>query len=339
MPIRLKDIAHDLGISMITVSKVLRNKPDVGQKTRERVLEKVKEVKYRPNMMARSLASGKSHAVGFIVPDLVHTFFAEVAKGMSGFLRRHAYELILASSEEDPILERDQIDNLLARGIDALLIASCQQDVRGFSRLVEGDIPYILIDRTIHGLDAHFVGMDDISIGYRATEHLILLGRRRIAHIGAESYSTAVNRLIGYKKALRKHGIPYCKDLIQVHPRLEYAGDQAGMSAMDVFLRRRKRPDAVFCFNDLTAVGAIQSIIEHGLRVPEDVAVIGCGNLRLSPYLNVPLSSVDQATSQLGERAAELALSLINGEGKRDPRKTLLEPHIIARKSTNGDGK
>ena len=182
MPVRLKDIADDLGISMITVSKVLRDKPDVSEQTRRRVLQRVKEVNYRPNMMARGLASGKSYTVGLIVPDLVHTFFAELAKGLSGALRRHSYQLVLASAEEDPNLERDEIDKLLARGVDALLIASCQTDPKGLSALARGNIPYVLIDRMLPKLKAHFVGTNDLEADYIATEHLIQLGRERIAH-------------------------------------------------------------------------------------------------------------------------------------------------------------
>jgi LacI family transcriptional regulator len=336
MPVRLKDIADDLGISLITVSKVLRNKPDVSEQTRERVLQRVKEVNYRPNMLARGLASGRSYTIGFIVPDLVHTFFAELAKGLSGALRKRSYQLILASAEEDPSLERDEIDNLLARGVDALLIASCQDTAAGLDALAKGNTPYVLIDRAMPKLRAHFVGTDDLRAGYIATEHLIQLGRKRIAHIGGELISTSVDRLTGYRNALDAHGILFREELVAIRARLEDAGDQAGNEAMDALLKLKKRPDAVFCYNDLTAVGAIRSVLAHGLRVPQDVAVIGCGNLRLSSYLEVPLSSVDQSTQRLGEEAAKLALSLIEGKPKRIAKKILVEPHVIARTSTTG---
>jgi LacI family transcriptional regulator len=335
MPVRLKDIADDLGISMITVSKVLRDKPDVSEQTQRRVLQRVKEVNYRPNMMARGLASGKSYTVGLIVPDLVHTFFAELAKGLSGALRRHSYQLVLASAEEDPNLERDEIDKLLARGVDALLIASCQTDPKGLSALARGNIPYVLIDRMLPKLKAHFVGTNDLEAGYIATEHLIQLGRERIAHIGGALISTSVDRLKGYRNALEAHGIPYREEYVAIRAKLEDAGDQAGRSAMDALRQLKKRPDAVFCCNDLTAVGAIRSLLAHGLRVPQDVAVIGCGNLRLSSYLEVPLSSIDQSTQQLGEQAANMALGLIGGNAKRVAKKILVQPRVIARASTS----
>lgn len=336
MAVRLKDIAEELGISLVTVSKVLRNQSDVGGATRARVLQRMKELNYRPNMLARGLASGKSYTVGLIVPDLVHTFFADFAKGLGAGLRRQSYQLILASAEEDPELERQEIDNLLARGVDALLIASCQNTPAGFQSLVASKTPYVLVDRLIPKLEAHFVSTDDIAAGFLATEHLIDLGRRRIVHIGGELISTSIGRLKGYKKALNAHQIPFRQELVVLHAKLEEAGDQIGAHAMSDLLKLKRLPDAVFCYNDLTAVGVIRHLLSNGLRVPQDVAVIGCGNLRLSSYLEVPLSSIDQSTQQQGEEAAKLALSLIGGGKKPSPNNWLVEPKLVARASTIG---
>ena len=336
MAVRMKDIAEDLGVSLVTVSKVLRNKTDVGEVTRKRVLQRVRELNYQPNMLARGLASGKSYSIGLIVPDLVHTFFAELAKGVSAGLRKGSYQLILASAEEEPELERQEIEHLLARGVDALLIASCQNNTGGFKSLVSSKVPYILIDRSLSKLNAPFVGTDDVLAGRLATEHLVHLGRERIAHIGGELVSTSLGRLNGYKEALAAHHIPFRKELVVIRSRLEEAGVQIGDHAMSDLLKLRQRPDAVFCYNDLTAVGAIRCLLTHKLRVPEDVAVIGCGNLRLSGYLEVPLSTIDQSPEQQGEEAARLALNLIARKEKRKAKHLLVEPKLIARDSTVG---
>jgi len=336
MAVRLKDIAADLGVSLVTVSKVLRNKPDVGAATRERVLQRVRELNYQPNMLARGLASGKSYSIGLIVPDLVHTFFAELAKGASAGLRLESYQLILASAEEEPELEKQEIEHLLARGVDALLIASCQRSIDGFKSLLHSEIPYVLIDRLLPKLNSYFVGTDDIAAGRIATEHLIQLGRKRIAHIGGEQISTSVGRLSGYKEALAAKRIPYRQELVVIRSRLEEAGVQIGINAMSELLGLKRRPDAVFCYNDLTAIGAIRCLLMNRLRVPEDVAVIGCGDMRLSAFLEVPLSSVDQSPQQQGEEAANLALSLIAGLHGRRARHLLVEPKIIERESTVG---
>jgi LacI family transcriptional regulator, galactose operon repressor len=336
MAVRMKDIAEDLGVSLVTVSKVLRNKPDVGEATRKRVLQRVRELNYQPNMLARGLASGKSYSIGLIVPDLVHTFFAELAKGVSAGLRRESYQLILASAEEEPELERQEIEHLLARGVDALLIASCQNSRDSAKSIAGLKIPYILLDRLLPKLNAYFVGTDDVTAGRIATEHLIQLGRKRIAHIGGELISTSVGRLTGYKEALAANRIPFRQELVVVRSRLEEAGVQIGTHAMSDLLRLKRRPNAVFCYNDLTAVGAIRCLLTNGLRVPEDVAVIGCGNLRLSAYLEVPLSTIDQSPEEQGEEAARLALAVIAREQKRSPKHLLVEPKLIARDSTMG---
>lgn len=336
MAIRLKDIAAELGVSTITVSKVLRNKPDVGEETRRRVLQRVRELNYRPNMLARGLASGKSQTIGLIVPDLVHTFFAELAKGLKAGLRSRGYQLILASAEEEPELEQEEIQNLLSRGVDALLIASCQNRAAGFEPLIDSGVPYVLIDRVLPDLASHFVGTDDVRAGFLATEHLISLGKKRIAHIAGDGVSTGIDRLSGYKEALAAARIAFQSSLVISRSRLEESGDKIGRSAMAKLLAGRKRPDGVCCYNDLTAVGAIGCILDAGLRVPDDIAVIGCGNLRLATYLEVPLSSVDQFTLEQGEQAAKLTVSLLSGTHRPGLREILIEPRVIPRASTIG---
>ena len=334
MAVRLKDIAAELGVSTITVSKVLRNKPDVGEETRRRVLQRVKELNYRPNLLARGLASGRSHTVGLIVPDLVQSFFAELAKGLKAGLRAGGYQLILASAEEEPEMEREEIDTLLARGVDALVVASCQTDATGLRHLSAASVPYVLLDRQLPHFPAHFVGSDDIAAGFLATEHLLALGRRRIAHIGAEGVSTGIDRRQGYRNALAQAGIAPSSALLRTISRTEETGDAAGFAAMTDLLEQQ--PDAVFCYNDLAAVGAIRCALAAGLKVPGDVAVIGCGNLRLAGYLEVPLSSVDQGAVDVGAQAAKLTLALL-GEDSPEPMQTVrVRPTVVARASTMG---
>jgi len=147
----MKDIARDLGLSVITISKVLRNLPDVGDETRERVLARVKELDYQPNLAARSLATGRTYLVGLVVPDLLHPFFAEIAKALSDVLKGSGYYLIISSSEEDPDMEEQEIKQLLARRLDTLIIASCRPTVDLFFRIEKHETPYILIDRILPG--------------------------------------------------------------------------------------------------------------------------------------------------------------------------------------------
>jgi len=169
----MKDIAQDLGVSVITVSKVLRNHPDISEATRDRVLRRMKELNYRPNLAARALVTGKSYSIGLVVPDLVHPFFAELGKGISRVLRERGYGLMISSSEENAGLEQQEIDQMLARGVDALIVASTQLTVESFRQIEERRVPYVLLDGQFTGLPANFVGIDDERAGLLATEHLI----------------------------------------------------------------------------------------------------------------------------------------------------------------------
>jgi LacI family transcriptional regulator len=334
MPVRMKDIARDLGVSVVTVSKVLRNHTDIGEETRQRVLKRVRDLHFQPNLTARALVTGRTYTVGLVVPDLVHPFFAEVAKGLSSVLRKSGYSLIITSSEEDPDLEAQEIDRLLARRLDAIIVASAQWTVASFRLIEEQKTPYILVDRQFAGLPANFVGVDDELVGELATDHLIAVGCRRIAHIRGPEVSTALGRLAGYRRALARDDL---------RPPAHYvpegmAGDDEtevrGRAAMQKLLQLDPPPDGVFCYNDPTAVGAMSAILAAGLRIPEDIAVIGCGNVHYDASLRVPLSSIDQRSAVMGEQAAKLALSLIGAKASAKPKSIILEPKLVPRAST-----
>lgn len=200
MAVRLKDIAKDLGVSTVTVSKVLRGTPDISEATRARVLQRMQELNYQPNLQARGLASGRSFAVGLVVPDLVHPFFGEFAKSLGGALRAGGLALVVASSEEDPEIERQEIQTLLNRGVDVLLVASCQTEWSEEALAQGTKTPLLLIDRKVDGLTASFVGSNDVLVGELAVRHLIGIGRRRIAHIGGHGMSPAVDRVKGFRE-------------------------------------------------------------------------------------------------------------------------------------------
>src|SRR5881275_2991237 len=319
MSTRMKDIARDLGVSVITISKVLRNHPDVGDETRERVLARVKELDYRPNLAARSLVTGRTYLVGLVVPDLLHPFFAEIAKSLSDVLRPSGYYLIVSSSEEDPDLEEQEIDQLLARRLDTLIVATCRPTVDLFFRIERQRTPYILIDRTLPGLSANFVGVDDEAVGLLATKHLIDVGCRKIAHIRGPETSPGLRRLDGYKRALGEAGLRITNDYVIAEAKGDVETRQRGADAMRRLLSLDPRPDGVFCFNDPLAMGAMNFTLNQGLRIPEDIALIGCGNLHYDDSLRVPLSSIDQLSERIGQEAARVALAALGSKLRPKP--------------------
>jgi LacI family transcriptional regulator len=334
MTVRMKDIARDLGVSVVTISKVLRDHPDVGDETRGRVLARVKELDYRPNLAARSLVTGRTYLVGLVVPDLLHPFFAEIAKSISDTLREHGYYLIISSSEEDPELEEQEINQLLARRLDTLIVASCRSTVELFFRIEKQKTPYVLIDRSLPGLSANFVGVDDEAVGMLATKHLIDIGCKRIAHIRGPETSPGTQRLEGYKRALAQSGLKTLDNYVITKRKGDVETRQRGAEAMEQLLMIKPRPDAVFCFNDPLAMGAMNHVLDQGLRIPEDVAIIGCGNLHYDDSLRVPLSSIDQHSHRIGREAARLTLAILKSKTPPKPESIVLEPELVVRAST-----
>src|SRR5262245_43989691 len=228
MAVTLKDIARDLGVSVITVSKALRDHSDISEETKARVLKRVKEMNYRPNLSARALVTGRTNLVGFVVPELLHSFFSEIVRGVSAALNNTGYTLVTTSSEQDAKLERQAVEQLIARRVDALLVASTQWTVETFRRVEDAGIPYILIDRTFTGLGWPLVGVNDEEVGALATRHLAEIGCKRIAHIGGAEISSLVGRKEGYKRVIAKQGLAADPELVYVVDKVQELGDEAG---------------------------------------------------------------------------------------------------------------
>jgi LacI family transcriptional regulator len=334
MNVTMKDIARELGVSIGTVSKVLRDHPDIGRETRDRIRRRMQELNYRPNLTARALVTGRTHTIGLVVPDLVHPFFGEVARAISRVLNERGYSLIISSSEEDRELELREIDQLLARRVDALLLASSLDNSEFLGRIEKQKTPFVLIDRRPESRKTNFVGVNDEEVGLMATEHLVDMGCRLIAHIGGPAISTAVGRLRGYQQALLRHKLSANPKYVISREHVDADSDVTGYDAMNHLMALNPPPDGVFCFNDPTAMGAMQAALERGLRIPQDVALVGAGNVRYARFLRVPLTSIDQQSEEIGDRAAKMALKLIESERSPRPKTVLLKPRLIVRESS-----
>lgn len=332
MAVTMVDIARDLRVSVVTVSKVLRNQGRISAATRKRVLRRAKQLHYQMNWVARSLVTRRTYTIGLLLPDFTHPFFAEIARAVAQTVRPHGYHVVISYFEEDPALELSEADSLLARQVDGLIIASAQPAhcLDLFQRIERRKVAYVLIDRPVAGLHASFVGVDNRAIGKLATEHLIARGCCRIGHLRGPEIGIAAERLEGYRRALTKHRlrVPARYVIVGGH------GDETGYVGMQRLLRLRPVPDGVFCYNDPVAIGAIQAILEAGLKVPDDISVAGAGNVQYSDRLAVPLTTVDQGTCQIGARAAELLMERILLKRSVRPRKILISPKLVEREST-----
>ena len=330
--VRMKDIAKDLGVSVVTVSKVLRNHDDISAGTKRRVRKRIRELNYQPNWIARSLATRRTCTIGLVIPDWTHTFFGEIAKAIADKVRRETYEVFISYSEENPRFEREEVNRLLSRRVDGLIIASClpPTDTSVFKLMDRNHVPYVIIDRAFPNLEANYVGSDNEAIGALATEHLIEIGCHRIAHIRGPEVMTGIGRLNGFRKALLHHGLEMPPEYV-VGKEFSLTG---GYDHMRELLRVSPRPDGVFCYNDALAAGALQAIWEAGLKVPDDIAIVGAGNIRFSDVLRVPLTTIDQSSRRIGQLAGELLLELMQSNRRRKPKTILLPPKLIVREST-----
>jgi LacI family transcriptional regulator len=338
----MKDIAGDLGVSLMTVSKALRGHTDISEKTRERILRRAKQLKYQPNWIARSLVSRHTFIVGLVIPDLMHSFFAEVANGLTKELGPLGYQIVLANSDEDAATERREIELLLARSVDGLVVASAQRDWRrGIPHVLKNnDTPYVLIDRMPAGVNVNYVGTRDEDLGELATAHLLEQGCTRLAHIRGPDNPNGARRLEGFQRAIAKSGRKRLSQSVVEGG----TGDESGYRAMKELLSLKRRPDGVFCYNDPVAAGAIKAILESGARIPEDMAIIGAGNVHYSDLLRVPLSTIDQSASKIGETSANILVECMRAKSPPVPRCVLIPPRLVARQSScrvglrNGSG-
>ena len=311
MAVTMKEIAQDVGVSVVTVSKVLRNCEDISRATRDLVLDRARELGYRPNLTARSLVTGRSSLVGLLVPDLIHPFFAEIARSLAATLRMQGLYLLICSSEGDPELERQQVEHLLSRGLDAIVVAPVGSDEEHLRLVAASGTPLVLLDRQADVANAHFVGVNDLMVGTLATAHLISIGCKRIAHLRGPANSVGERRMEGYKRALAKAGIRFRPELVSDVSGPDVESRVIGAEATQLLLAQSSRPDGLFCFSDPMAIGAMQSALAAGVSIPKQLAIVGCGNLHYDESLRVPLSSIDQKSERIGERAAAIILEQV----------------------------
>jgi LacI family transcriptional regulator len=328
----MKRIAGELGVSITTVSKVLNNHADISAATRTRVLAKVEELGYQRNAVARSLSLRRTHTLGIVIPDLMHSFFVEIIAGIEPVASARSYGLLRCSSSEDPRKERAEIEMLRGRQVDGVVLASAHGsgNTEMLQQLVKQGTTIVMIDRDDHpAVKCHRVLTDDEQVGQLATLHLVDAGRRAIAHIGGPAIVHAKRREHGWRDALKSRGIKAQDDWIVRGGFME--GE--GFRAMKRLLTVRPRVDAVFAANDPAAIGALKAIWEAGLRVPDDIAVVGVGDIALGDLLRVPLTTVGWSRRDQGRHAAEL---LLNGFDLDEdpPQRVIIPPRLIVRESS-----
>jgi LacI family transcriptional regulator len=334
-PTTMKRIAGELGVSTTTVSKVLNNHDDISPATRNRVLAKVEELGYQRNAVARSLTLRQTHTLGIVIPDLMHSFFVEIIAGIEKTASARGYGLLVCSSNENVRKERSELEMLIGRQVDGIVLASTHGagNDHVLNHLTALGIGLVMIDRDDHPrLRCHRVLTDDEQVGRLATEHLLDLGRRAVAHIGGPPIAHAKRREQGWRAALEARGIRV--------PDAWYieAGfmETDGYQAMTRLLAAEPAIDAVFAANDPAAIGAMKAIWNSGRDVPGDIAVIGAGDIAMGDLLRVPLSTVSWSRQAVGQHAAQLLLGRFDEDADDPPQRIVVAPQVVVRESSAG---
>jgi DNA-binding LacI/PurR family transcriptional regulator len=329
----LKDVANAAGVSVSTVSCVVNRTKFVSPQLARRVEEAIKALNYRPNTLARGLRTNQTYTLGLVTSDITNLYFAELARGVEDRAERDDYTVFLCNTDAEPRREAKYVQRLLSRQVDGIIFTSVRRDDETVKRLVEEGFPLVLINRRIPGVEADYVGTDNVRGAARAMEYLISLGHTRIGFISGSAFSSAsADRREGYLQTLAKAGLLSEPELIQ-------EGDlrwKTGCAAAHRLLTLPNPPTAIFATNDLMAFGVLEVAAEMGRQIPEDLSVVGYDDNQTAALPGIQLTTVRQPAYEMGQMAAEILLEKLRWGTSREwtPRHITLRSDLVVRRTT-----
>lgn len=337
--ITLKQIAETLGISITTVSKALKDYPDVSKKTRKAVLDLAQALQYTPNSFAVNLRTKESRTIGLIIPEVVHHFFSNVINGIIAEAEKNGYLVIILQSNESLELEKKQVALLINKRVDGIVMSLSNEsnDDEHIREIIRKEIPFVMFDKISKLIQCSKVIINDQKAAFNAVEVLIQKGCKKIAHIrGPVNPQNAIDRFLGYKKALEKNNILYDSKLVYTCKNVTF---EEGKEFAEQIINDHPDVDGIFIITDLVAVGVLAYFNEKNIKVPEQIKVIGFSNWFMSQVITPKLSTVDQPSYEMGTHSFNVLLEEINS--KKDnliykPRIIELETSVIERESTLG---
>lgn len=330
--ITIKDIARELGISPSTVSRALKDHPDISQETKRLVNELATRYNYKPNIIALSLRSQRSNVIGVVIPELVHFFFSSVISGIEEVANKHGYSVMISQSGEDFNREVAVCDVFLNSIIDGMIVSVSKEtnDYSHFKRFEDEGIPIVFFDRIIEEIHSDRVIIDDFDGAYQAAEHLIIQGRRKIVHFsGPQNRLIGQNRLNGYLKAMRDNGVVIDEKLI-----IHCDTFQSALVETQKLIDSGVKFDSIFTVNDFTAAGVIKILTRNGIKIPQDVSVVGFGDDQTSMMVEPTLTTVSQPGYEMGKKAMEQLIRRITQTRQEPPATEILKTQLIVRESS-----
>jgi LacI family transcriptional regulator len=330
----IHDIAKELDITASTVSRALKDHPRISESTKKSVVAMAEKMNYQPNSIAAALRRGNSNLIGVIIPTVDRNFFASVLRGIEDVLNGTNYNVIICQSSDSLEKEKSNIKALLEAQVDGIFASYAKEttDFKHYEEVHNRGIPLILFDRMQDSFDVDAVVIDDYLGAFKATEHLIEQGCTRIVHFsGPQNVSIYRDRKRGYEEALKKHDLPFDEEFI-LNSDLKL---EAGKSLAEEIISWDQLPDAIFSSSDYAAMGAMEVFKNNGLRIPEDVAIVGFSNESFTSIVDPSLTTVDQHSKKMGQFTANLFLDRMQEKDiPHTPSKTVLNPELIIRKSS-----
>ena len=333
--VTIKDIAKELNISCSTVSRALKDFPGISPATKKAVIELADKYNYRPNAIALSLRNQKTNIIGVVIPETVHFFFSTVISGIEDAAMKEGYNVMICQSNENYDREGDCIDALMSARVDGVLVCISREtsDLAHLQKVVNDGTPMVFFDRLVEGMNASSVIVDDYQGAYDAVEHLIHQNCKNIVHLsGPENLIIGRKRIEGYSSALEDNNMPIRPEYIV---ECRNGTQEEAEAAMDKLIASGMSIDGVFASNDMAAIGALMAARKAGIKVPEDMAIIGYSDWQFSRMVEPALSSVSQPGYEIGKEAANLMLQEINQKEKQKSQIKILDTEVIVRASSN----
>ena len=335
--VTIKDIAKALNLSTSTVSRALRGSYEISEETKKAVLQYAESVNYRPNPIALSLKERRSRSIGIVVCEIANTFFSQVINGIESIAYNRGYHVVISQSHES--YEREVIDlqYLSSRSIDGLLVSVSSEttDTKHFQQLHEKGLPIVFFDRVADDLNTHKVILNNFQGAYDATKHLLSQGYTKIAHVTHSAHLTlARERLAGYRKALDEHGIPFDEAYVKhCHHGLTLSAEIE--ERIRELLSLKQKPDAIFTVSDRLTNSTLLALKKAGLKVPDDMGLVGFSNTDIGDLIDPPLTAVRQPAFEMGQAATDLLIQLIEAKRQVTSFETrVLEGELIIRDSS-----
>lgn len=331
--VTIKDIATECGLSVSTVSRALNNHPDINSDTKKIVNRLAKTLGYRPNIVARSLKSQHSNQIGVIVPEIRHNFFAKAISGIEDIACQKGYTVIISQSNEDVEREISNLNSMYLNRVAGVImsVSASTNNNKHFKYFLNNGFKMVFFDRVPENLDVYSVAIDDIKCSYEGVKYLIDKGYRRICHLaGPQHLSICVKRRKGYEKALRDNKLE--ENIIIMEDGIQEIN---GYNSMDILLKRKPIPDAIFTVNGPVAFGAFKRLKEAKIKIPDEVAILGFSNDPIVELVDPPLTTIVQPSIEMGRQAAKLLIDQIEGNViEMESKKLLLDYELRIRSST-----